>query len=120
MNKLTAEVARMDIGHLREHQANPHVGLSLKEEKYLQALEIALPVLERQGGWISCSERMPAKDGGYLTWDGRNVSNAPFFFGNWQANQFIARNITHWQAMPFPPITTPSTTHQIDNDAWVD
>lgn len=54
MNKLTAEVARMDIGHLREHQANPHVGLSMREEKYLQALEIALPVLEQQekGGWI--------------------------------------------------------------------
>ncbi|MBS6056511.1 MAG: hypothetical protein E6199_01245 [Mixta calida] len=48
MNKLTAEVARMDIGHLREHQANPHVGLSMREEKYLQALEIALPVLEQQ------------------------------------------------------------------------
>jgi len=47
MNKLTAEVARMDIGHLKSFQANPHVGLSLKEEKYLQALEIALPVLEQ-------------------------------------------------------------------------
>ncbi|AUX94260.1 hypothetical protein [Mixta gaviniae] len=54
MNKLTAEVARMDIVHLREHQADPHVGLSLREEKYLQALEIALPVLEQQesDGWI--------------------------------------------------------------------
>lgn len=50
MNKLTAEIARMDIGHLREHQANPHVGLSLREEKYLQALEIALPVLEQPEG----------------------------------------------------------------------
>jgi len=56
MKKLIAEIARMDIGHLREHQANPHVGLSLREEKYLQALEIALPVLEQQekgdDGWI--------------------------------------------------------------------
>ena len=48
MNKLTAEVARMDIGHLKSFQANPHVGLSMKEEKYLQALEIALPVLEQK------------------------------------------------------------------------
>ncbi len=48
MNKLTAEVARRDIGHLREHQASPKVGLSLREELYLQALEIALPVLEQQ------------------------------------------------------------------------
>lgn len=48
MNKLTAEVARRDIGHLREHQSSPKVGLSLREELYLQALEIALPVLEQQ------------------------------------------------------------------------
>ena len=53
MNKLTADVARMDIGHLKSFQANPHVGLSLKEEKYLQALEIALPVLEQQEREVS-------------------------------------------------------------------
>ncbi|UBB12378.1 hypothetical protein [Pantoea eucrina] len=56
MNKLTAEVARRDIGHLREHQASPKIGLSLREELYLQALEIALPMLEKQekgnDGWI--------------------------------------------------------------------
>lgn len=56
MNKLTAEVARRDIGHLREHQASPKIGLSLREELYLQALEIALPVIEQQekgnDGWI--------------------------------------------------------------------
>lgn len=60
MNKLTAEIARMDIGHLREHQANPHVGLSLREEKYLQALEIALPMLEQQ----------EKGDDGWLHWNG--------------------------------------------------
>lgn len=54
-------------------------------------------------GWIKCSERMPGRDGGYLTWDGRNVSNTPFFFGSWQANQFIARNITHWMPLPAAP-----------------
>ncbi|MBD9658089.1 hypothetical protein [Pantoea sp. PNT03] len=48
MNKLTAEVARRDIVHLKSFQSDPKVGLSLKEEKYLQALEIALPVLEQQ------------------------------------------------------------------------
>lgn len=56
MNKLTAEVARRDIGHLREHQVSPNIGLSLREELYLQALEIALPILEQQersgGEWI--------------------------------------------------------------------
>lgn len=51
MNKLTAEVARRDIGHLKSFQSDPKVGLSLKEEKYLKALEIALPVLEQQSGW---------------------------------------------------------------------
>ncbi|ELY2523895.1 DUF551 domain-containing protein [Cronobacter sakazakii] len=54
-------------------------------------------------GWIPCSERMPGRDGGYLTWDGRNVSNTPFFFGSWQANQLIARNITHWMPLPAAP-----------------
>lgn len=53
--------------------------------------------------WIKCSQRMPGRDGGYLTWDGRNVSNTPFFFGSWQANQFIARNITHWMPLPAAP-----------------
>lgn len=48
MNKLTIEIARRDIGNLKQHQANPKVGLSIREEHYLQALEIALPVLEQQ------------------------------------------------------------------------
>lgn len=48
MKKLTAEVARRDITHLKEFQKQPSIGLSLREEKYLQALEIALPVLEQQ------------------------------------------------------------------------
>ena len=54
-------------------------------------------------GWIKCSQRMPGRDGGYLTWDGRNVSNTPFLFGIWQANQHIARNITHWMPLPAAP-----------------
>lgn len=48
MNKLTAEVARRDIGHLKSFQSDPKVGLSLKEEKYLQALEIALAALKAE------------------------------------------------------------------------
>jgi len=65
MSKLTAEIARMDIGHLREHQANPHVGLSLREEKYLQALEIALPVLEqKESGCQKCGGTGMADSGG--------------------------------------------------------
>lgn len=48
MKKLTAEDARRDITHLKAFQKQPNIGLSLREEKYLQALEIALPVLEQQ------------------------------------------------------------------------
>lgn len=69
MNKLTAEIARMDIGHLREHQANPHVGLSLREEKYLQALEVALPVLEQQESQCQkCGGTGLADSGGTQPW----------------------------------------------------
>jgi len=56
MKKLTAEVARRDISHLKAFQKQPNIGLSLREETYLQALEIALPILEQQergeGDWI--------------------------------------------------------------------
>ncbi len=56
MKKLTAEVARRDISHLKAFQKQPNIGLSLREETYLQALEIALPILEQQQradrGWI--------------------------------------------------------------------
>ena len=48
MNKLTAEVARRHQRDLKSYQENPKIGLSLKEELYLQALEIALPILEQQ------------------------------------------------------------------------
>lgn len=48
MNKLTAEEARFDLGNLKKWQSEPH-GISMKEERYMQALEIALPILEQQG-----------------------------------------------------------------------
>lgn len=54
MNKLTAEVARQDLNHLKSWVET--CGISMKEERYMQALEIALPILEQQergeGGWI--------------------------------------------------------------------
>lgn len=54
MNKLTAEVARQDLNHLKAWVES--CGISMKEERYLQALEIALPILEQQergeGEWI--------------------------------------------------------------------
>lgn len=55
MNKLTAEVARQDLNHLKSWVET--CGISMKEERYMQALEIALPILEQQergeGEWIS-------------------------------------------------------------------
>lgn len=56
MKKLTAEVARRNIHLLKEMQSAPNIGLSMRSELFLQALEIALPILEQQergeGGWI--------------------------------------------------------------------
>lgn len=46
MNKLTAEKCRSLIANMRGEWEES--GLTTKEEKYLQALEIALPVLEQQ------------------------------------------------------------------------
>lgn len=48
MNKLTAEVARRELSSLKRYLGSETSWLSLREERYLQALEIALPVLERQ------------------------------------------------------------------------
>ena len=47
MKKLTAEEARFDLGNLKKWQTQAH-GISMKEERYMQALEIALPILEQQ------------------------------------------------------------------------
>lgn len=55
------------------------------------------------GGWIPVSERMPENDGVYLCWDNRYVTTYAFIFGAWQANQFIAKNITHWMPLPASP-----------------
>ncbi|HBZ17521.1 MAG TPA: hypothetical protein DEO73_17415 [Pantoea sp.] len=68
MNKLTAEVARRDIDHLKSFQSDPKVGLSLKEEKYLQALEIALPVLEQQESPTDTYRQI--ENDGWIEWGG--------------------------------------------------
>ncbi|HFQ8410197.1 TPA: dATP/dGTP pyrophosphohydrolase domain-containing protein [Klebsiella pneumoniae] len=54
-------------------------------------------------GWIPVSERMPENDGAYLCWDNRYVTTYAFMFGAWQANQFVAKNITHWMPLPAAP-----------------
>ncbi|WP_409025403.1 DUF551 domain-containing protein [Klebsiella pneumoniae] len=55
------------------------------------------------GKWIPVSERMPENDGAYLCWDNRYVTTYAFIFGAWQANQFVAKNITHWMLLPAAP-----------------
>ncbi|UJH95849.1 hypothetical protein [Pantoea phage Nufs112] len=46
MNKLTAEKCRGMFLHLFEDKRQD--GITLKEDLYMQALEIALPILEQQ------------------------------------------------------------------------
>lgn len=48
MKKLTAENSTEEIARLREKLEPGWRGLSMREELYLQALEIALPILEQQ------------------------------------------------------------------------
>lgn len=128
MNKLTAEIARMDIGHLREHQANPHVGLSMREEKYLAALEIALPVLEQQGeiakpiecpfpcGWKELL-RLAMNNGAFLAQnliEGEEVKDIHRHaaFNNTEYLVSVIGAILKNQPQP--------ATHQIDNDGWIE
>lgn len=53
--------------------------------------------------WIPVSERMPENDGAYLCWDNRYITTYAFIFGAWQANKFVAKNITHWMPLPAAP-----------------
>ncbi|HDZ0657536.1 TPA: DUF551 domain-containing protein [Klebsiella pneumoniae] len=63
----------------------------------------AQPAPAVPGKWIPVSERMPENDGAYLCWGNRYVTTYAFIFGAWQANQFVAKNITHWMPLPNPP-----------------
>ena len=63
----------------------------------------AQPAPAVPGKWIPVSERMPENDVAYLCWDNRYVTTYAFIFGAWQANQFVAKNITHWMPLPNPP-----------------
>lgn len=67
------------------------------------ALNSVQSVVTVPGKWIPVSERMPENDGAYLCWDNRYVTTYAFIFGGWQANQFIAKNITHWMPLPAGP-----------------
>lgn len=67
MNKLTAEVARQDLNHLKSWVET--CGISIKEERYMQALEIALPVLEQQESQCQkCGDTGHMDSGGTQPW----------------------------------------------------
>lgn len=67
------------------------------------ALNSVQSIVTVPGKWIPVSERVPENDGAYLCWDKRYVTTYAFIFGAWQANQFIAKNITHWMPLPAVP-----------------
>ncbi|HFQ7019194.1 TPA: DUF551 domain-containing protein [Klebsiella pneumoniae] len=79
---------------VRELAAAPH------DTPALNSIQSVDTVADR---WIPVSERMPENDGAYLCWDNRYVTTYAFIFGAWQANQFIAKNITHWMPLPAAP-----------------
>lgn len=79
---------------VRELAAAPH------DTPALNSVQSVDSVADR---WIPVSEQMPENDGAYLCWDNRYVTTYAFIFGAWQANQFIAKNITHWMPLPAGP-----------------
>lgn len=117
MNKLTAERCRDRIASLKRNRRV--FGLAMDSEIYLQALEIALPVLEQRSGWISCSDRMPDADSTKRVCVYTPSEHADLMFRFVPASLFrqICSEATHWQYM-VPP--QPSTTPQIDNDGWIE
>lgn len=95
-----------------------------------KASRVALPVLEQQGGWISCSERMPPSKTGVLVgcWYGYewatkwatlihvhpDASNEGWLMpgASWVP--------THWHELPAPPQPTADTTSHVDNGGWIE
>lgn len=53
--------------------------------------------------WIECAMREPAHDGAYITWDGKSATVTAFIFGQWQANNFAKKSISHWMPLPKGP-----------------
>lgn len=130
MNNLTPSEARRIIDNLRHNQTKEH-GISILEEKYLAALELALPVLEQQGGWISCSERMPPSKTGVLVgcWYGREWATkwASLIHGHPDASNegWLIPGAswvpTHWHPLPASPQQPKTDTYrQIENDGWIE
>lgn len=127
MNKLTAKKCLERIDKLKTFQRR--FGISIFEEEYLEALEIALPILEQQDGWISCSDRMPTNGKAVIVCSHQGtVQDMNYFwaYGKWwpvteDEDSAPEGEFSHWQPIPAPPQQpTTDTYRQIDNDGWVE
>lgn len=115
--KLTTEEVKLLIAGLSGNR-------TLREEKYLAALEIALTVLEQHSGWISCSERMPEEHQSvdYVSENvlvlsrGDEVEISCTDRGIWVG----VSDVTHWMPLPAPPALQPSTDPHTENDGWIE
>jgi hypothetical protein len=102
--QLTAERCKKLIIQLTFERDNG--GMSNQKFDYLEALEIALPVLEQQGGWISCSERIPDPLDWVIAYDEVGTVKAYVcqHTGEWiRDNGDELYQITYWQPLPAPP-----------------
>ena len=59
---------------------------------------------------ISVEERLPEKNGEYLTWDGNIYYCDDFVVSGkfWNSASSHAYNVTHWQPLPSPPVIEPT------------
>ncbi|MDI9276199.1 hypothetical protein QMZ65_03135 [Pantoea sp. EABMAA-21] len=115
MNKLTAEKCRHHIDRLSD--GGEQRCLSIYEEDYLQALEIALPVLEQEEGFTELSEispydvqhTMPESLVGLIS-EGIGIT---FDEDDAQAIWNVCR-------LEMMKVHQPASTPQIDNDGWIE
>lgn len=124
MTNLTPSESRRLIDKLHHNQTKEH-GISILEEKYLAALEIALTVLEQQGGWISCSERMPEEREQVILWDADLDEHTSGHYSDqtgkfYSGGMIIDNEITHWMPAPASPQPKTDTYRQIENDGWIE
>lgn len=139
MNKLTAEIALRNINLLKEMQSAPNIGLSMRSELFLQALEIALPILEQQEkgemGFIRMQELLKnnqtdtyrqIENDAWIEWKGgecpveRHIEvEVKHRSEKWQSRKAPACEVD-WQHRGWCPDTDIIAYRQILDDGWID